>query len=133
MFSMFRILRVATVDSLTPSARKASGLASSGRCTPSSPCSWWSPWPSSASSGLILWSSFQVREMSGYDCAYNRTFPCMEANCPLCHKEPARRGILCSKALIGGLGALGLWMPELVLYCLRLLTNERRASTFLDQ
>ena len=41
--------------------------------------------------------------------AYNRTFQCMEATYPLCHKEPAR-----SITMI-------------------LSTNENTASTFLDQ
>ena len=43
--------------------------------------------------------------------AYNRTFPCMEATYPLCHKEPARSkqntplGVFCvPKPLVGGFG-----------------------------
>ena len=57
---MFRTPRTAMVDYRTPSARRVWGWASSGRSTPSSPSSWWSPWPSSEYSGLTLWSSFQV-------------------------------------------------------------------------
>ena len=61
--------------------------------------------------------------------AYNRTFPCMEATYPLCHKEPARSkqrpvGSLRSKA-----PSMGLWMPELVLYGIR----ELAPATYLDQ
>ena len=54
---------------------------------------------------------------------YNRTFPCMEANYPYAIKNqrgaskiPLVGGILRSKA-----PSRGLWMPELVLYGIRLL------------
>ena len=62
----------------------------------------------------------------------------MEANYPYDIKNKrGAGGILLFKA-----PSRGLWMPELVLYGIRLLaqaslgklsTNERRASTFLDQ
>ena len=63
--------------------------------------------------------------------AYNRTFPCMEATYPYAIKN--QRGAS-KKLLVGGFGC-----DELVLYGIRelapatLWTNERQASTFLDQ
>ena len=71
--------------------------------------------------------------------AYNRTFPCMEANYPYAiknqrgaSKEPLVGGFLRSKPLVGGFGC-----NELVLYGIRdtmkLSTNESRASLSLDQ
>ena len=54
---------------------------------------------------LAEWSTSMSRldPRNCYASAYNRTFTCMEANYPLCHKEPAR-----SKQ-----------RPELVLYGIR--------------
>ena len=55
--------------------------------------------------------------------AYNRTFPCMEANYPYAIKNQRGAskyvGILRSKA-----PSMGLWMPKLVLYDIRLLAKQ---------
>ena len=69
--------------------------------------------------------------------AWKPTIPYAIKNQRGASKIPLVGGILRSKA-----PSRGLWMPELVLYGIRLLaqaslgklsTNERRASTFLDQ
>ena len=38
----------------------------------------------------LVYLDIEVRSEELLVPAYNRTFPCMEATYPLCHKEPAR-------------------------------------------
>ena len=92
------------------------------------------------------WSTLIGRGMSRLVSHWSRASPVMLAPAILCHKEPARASkdswLPCMRNDLLYHGAGGLWMPELVLYGIRLLapaslgklsTNESRASTFLDQ
>ena len=90
---------------------------------------------------ITVWSTLIGRGMSRLGSHWSKASPVMLAPAILCHKEPARRiqspllGALERKIPQGGYFACS----SLVLYGIRelapalLSTNERQASTFLDQ